>query len=171
MRAPDVRSPVIASLVTLLLVACAEPVELTLPSAEDVATYYESEAAMEVEIRGNVVAITVDQSAAQLRRGGTLWAKVGPFVYLFTEETRQLFEDYPGLGGVRVETRTPGGTDVATALLARNELTGVLWRRALNIAGQARRDGTKRISLMEDLIRWGEDHTEYEYNAQYIRRR
>jgi hypothetical protein len=52
-------------------------------------------------------------------------------------------------------------------LLTRDELSGVLWRRSLNIAGQARRDGTERPALLEDLIRWGEEHTEYEYSARY----
>jgi hypothetical protein len=60
---------------------------------------------------------------------------------------------------------------VATALLARGELTDVLWRRSLNIAGQARRDGTERITLLENLIDWGEDHSEFEYNERYTQRR
>jgi hypothetical protein len=50
-------------------------------------------------------------------------------------------------------------------------MTGVQWRRALNIAGQARRDGTDCLTLLESLIRWGEDHTEFEYNARYTSRR
>jgi hypothetical protein len=152
--------------------ACEEPVDLTLPTVAEVESNYASVVDLaNVEINGNVAVIAVGQSAEQLRRGGTLWAKVGPYVYLFSEETRRLFQDYAGLAGVRVVTRTSGGTTVASALLARDELTDVLWRRALNIAGQARRDGTERITLMEDLIDWGEDHTEFEYNARYTQRR
>ena len=113
----------------------------------------------------------VRQSSDQLRRGGMLWAKVGPYVYLFSEETHQLFLDYSGLAGVRVMTQTAGGASVANALLRRDELTDVLWRRGLNIAGRARRDGTGRITLLEDLIEWGEDHTEFEYNERYVQRR
>jgi hypothetical protein len=59
---------------------------------------------------------------------------------------------------------------VAHATLTRDQLSGVLWRRSLNIAGQARRDGTERPALLEDLIRWGEQHTEYEYSTRYIPR-
>ena len=56
------------------------------------------------------------------------------------------------------------------ALLLRGELSDLLWRRSMNIAGRARRDGTNRMTLLEDLVRWGEDHTTYEYNERYIRR-
>ena len=63
-----------------------------------------------------------------------------------------------------------GRTTVANALLARDALTDILWRRSLNISGQARRDGTERITLIEALIRWGEDHTEFEYNQRYVPR-
>jgi len=118
-----------------------------------------------------VAMVVVRQSADQLRRGGTLWARVGPYIYLFSEETRGLFRDYTGLAGVRVVTRVSGGTTVGNALLKRDELTDVLWRRSLNISGLARRDGTERITLLEDLIFWGEDHTEFEYNERYARRR
>lgn len=151
----------------LLAGACVEQPELAVPSAEEVESYYASVTDLEVEVRGNLAQITVVQSATQLRRGGSLWAKVGPYIYLFTEETHQLFEDFPGLAAVRVSTRTAGGVPVATATLTRDELSGVLWRRALNIAGQARRDGTERPVLLEDLIRWGEDHTEHEYSSRY----
>jgi hypothetical protein len=162
----------VALLLPVLATGCRESVDLTLPTAEEVESYYANVATLdEAEINGNVALVVVQQSADQLYRGGTLWAKVGPYVYLFSEETRQLFEDYPGLAGVRVVTRTPTGTTVANALLRRDELTDVLWRRALNIAGLARRDGTERIPLIEDLIRWGEDHTEFEYNERYVRRR
>ena len=152
-----------------LVAGCQQPRELTLPDAGQVATYYEYEAGLETEVVGNVAVLTVTQSAQQIRRGGSLWAKVGPYVFLFTEETRTLFEDFPGLAGVRVVTRV-GNSDVANALLAREELTGVLWRRSLNIAGQARRDGTNRVTLLEDLVNWGEAHTEFEYNNRYTRR-
>ena len=87
---------------------------------------------------------------------------------LFTQETQQLFRDYPGLAGVRVITRTPDRGEVARVFLVRDTLTDVLWRRSLNIAGRARQDGTRRPSLLEDLVRWGEDHTEYEYNREII---
>jgi len=147
-------------------------VDLVVPTAEQIETYFSSVGGLaDVEINGNVALIVVRQSADQLRRGGTLWAKVGPYVYLFSDETHQLFLDHSGLAGVRVITKTSGGATIANALLRRDELTDILWRRGLNIAGQARRDGTERITLMEDLIEWGEDHTDFEYNERYVQRR
>jgi hypothetical protein len=147
--------------------ACAKPRDLTLPTAEEIESHYESDTALDAKINGNVAEITVQQSPGQLRRGGTLWAKVGPYIYLFSDETRQLFEDYPGLAGVRVITRMPSGGEIANALLARDELSDILWRRSLNISGLARRDGTEHPGLLDDLIRWGEEHTEHEYNRRY----
>ena len=155
------------ALTVLAAAACMEQPELAVPTPEQVETYYASVTELSAEINGNVAAITVVQSANQLRRGGTLWARVGPYIYLFTEETHRLFEDFPGLAAVRVSTQTAGGVPVASALLTRDELSGVLWRRSLNIAGQARRDGTERPALLEDLIEWGEEHTEHEYSERY----
>lgn len=163
----------VARVVLLFLVvglpSCADSGALPLPTAEEVERYYEYEADLEAEISGNVAVITVEQSADQLRRGGRLWAMVGPYIFLFTEETRQLLEDHPGLGGVRVTTRV-GEAQVATALLSREELPDILWRRSLNIAGKARRDGSRRMTLLEDLVQWGEAHTEYDYNERFTRR-
>lgn len=151
------------------LPGCGESDALPLPTAEEVESYYDYEADLEAEISGNVAVITVEQSSDQLRRGGRLWAMVGPYIFLFTEETRQLLEDYPGLGGVRVNTRV-GEARVATALLSRDEMPDLLWRRSLNIAGKARRDGSRRMTLLEDLVEWGEAHTDYEYDERFIRR-
>jgi hypothetical protein len=168
MSRPAPRTPAATLLLALpLLAGCRqEPVDLLLPAAAQVESRYEYEGALEAEIVGNVAVLTVAQDAEQLRRGGSLWAKVGPYVFLFTEETQTLFEDFNGLGGVRVST-VVGNARVATALLARDELSDVQWRRSLNISGLARRDGTERVALLEDLIRWGEGHTEHEYNPRY----
>jgi hypothetical protein len=91
-------------------------------------------------------------------------------VVLFTDDTQRLLEDYPGLAGVRVITRLDGGPEVARALLRRDGFSGVLWRRSLNIAGKARLEGTERPALLEDLVAWGEDHTQFEYNSRYTGR-
>jgi hypothetical protein len=123
-----------------------------------------------VALNGNVAEITVSQPTDQLRRGGALWAKVGPYVLLFSSETRQLFEDFPGLAGVRVITQVKGGPEVARAMLTRTELSDILWRRALNIAGKARQGGTEKPALLDGLVRWGEEHTQYEYNKRYTSR-
>lgn len=154
-----------------LAAACLESPELRLPTADEVESYYSSVTDLSVEMRGNLAEITVVQSANQLRRGGSLWARVGPYIYLFSEETQRLFQDFPGLAGVRVVTQTAGGVAVARAMLTRDELPEILWRRGLNIAGQARRDGTERPALLEDLIEWGEEHTEFEYSETYYPRR
>ena len=151
-----------------LLVGCARP-EPALPVADAIVEAFQSERPLSGEVRGNVAVLYVEQSVQQLRRGGNLWAKVGPYLFLFSTEARGLFEGYPGLAGIRVETRV-GDATVASAVLLRDELSDLQWRRSLNIAGLARRDGTNRMTLLEDLVRWGEDHTLYDYNERYTRR-
>jgi hypothetical protein len=146
-----------------------EEVDLTIPSPSAVEDAFQYDGSLSAAINGNVVEVTITQPERQLRRGGTLWAKVGPYILLFTEESESLFMDYPGLAGIRVITTVPGGIEVARALLPRDGLNDLTWRRALNIAGLARRDGTRRPTLLEDLVRWGEDHTEYSYNPRYTR--
>jgi hypothetical protein len=150
------------------LIGCQEQ-DLSIPDASEVEEAYTYGGRLEASMSGNVAEVTVVQPTRQLQRGGTLWAKVGPYVLLFSEETQSLFDRYPGLAGVRVITETPNGTEVARALLTRDALNDLTWRRARNIAGLARRDGTRRPSLLEDLVRWGEDHTEYNYNPSYSR--
>jgi len=162
---------VLAVLASTVFAACEEPVDLTMPTAEEVESSYEYAGGLEATVTGNVAVLTVTQSADHLRRGGTMWAKVGPYIFLFAEETQAMFDAYTGLAGVRVTTRVRRGPQVASALVTREGMTAVQWRRALNIAGQARRDGTNSLTLLENLIRWGEDHTEFEYNARYTSRR
>lgn len=151
-----------------LLVGCNRE-ELALPSKDAIVEAFQSERPLSGEVTGNVAVLYVEQSFQQLRRGGTLWAKVGPYIFLFSAEARRLFEGYPGLAGIQVETRV-GDATVASAVLMRDELSDLQWRRSLNIAGLARRDGTNRMTLLEDLVRWGEDHTLYDYNERYTRR-
>lgn len=153
----------------LALSGCQQP-DLAVPTAEEAEGYFSAVSNLTVEMEGNVAELTVVQPATQLRRGGSLWARVGPYIYLFSEATQTLFTDYPGLAAVRVVTTTSGGAEVARATLARNTLNELTWRRALNVAGLARRDGTERVTLLEDLVRWGEDRTEFEYNPTYTRR-
>ncbi len=150
-------------------VGCAPSTEGSLPTPDEVLEYYESALAMDAEISGNVAVVHVDQDADQILRGGLLWAKVGPYVYLFSEPTKALFEDFDGLAAVRVITNV-GDTEIANALLAYDELSEVLWARSLNIAGRARLEGTNRMTLLEDLVDWGESHTEFSYNERYTRR-
>ncbi len=149
--------------------SCAPPAAGTLPTEDDVLSYYRSDRTLRAEIAGNVAVLRVEQSVDQLRRGGTLWAKVGPYVFLFSEETKRLMEDFDGLAAVRVTT-TVGESEVASALLLHSELSEVQWARALNIAGKARVDGTERMTLLEDLVDWGESHTDFTYNERFTRR-
>ncbi|MBT8397760.1 MAG: hypothetical protein HKO65_01670 [Gemmatimonadetes bacterium] len=153
---------------SVLLSGC-EAQDLTLPTRAEVEDAYLYPGGLEARMRGNVAEVTITQAARDLRRGGTLWAKVGPYVLLFSEETEGLFTGFPGLAGVRVITVSSDGNEVARALLARDSLNGITWRRALHIAGLARRDGTRRPSLLEELVEWGEDHTEYTYSPRYSR--
>lgn len=138
------------------------------PAADEVARHYTYEGNLSVEMSGNVAQVTVEVDPEPYRRGGDLWAKSMPYIFLFSSATRAALEEHTGLGGVRVITRHPNGDMMAQALLERDALRGRAWDQALSIAGQARTGGTARPGLMRDLVRWGEDHTEFEYNPVYI---
>jgi hypothetical protein len=149
------------------IAGCDDPSLPPVPDSEVVAGYYETGSHMEVSMDGRIAEIVVTQSDTQLRRGGTLWAKVGPYVFLFSEESQQLLADHRGILGIRVTTESESGLTVSSALLRRDALTDTEWKRALNIAGRARRDGTSRMTLLEDLVDWGEEHTEFEYDTRF----
>ena len=138
------------------------------PTAEEAERHFEIGGEWSLEMRGNVAELRVYQSRRNLERGGELWAKVGPYVYLFSPGTRDLFSEEPGLAAVRVVTLAPDGEEVARATLTRGTLNSLTWRRALNVAGLARRDGTQRPTRLEDLVEWGEDHTDYRYSPRYV---
>ena len=163
------RLPLAAAALPLLLMACASQ-DLSLPTGADVETAYEYQGQLEAEMKGNVAEITVYQPNRQLSRGGSLWAKVGPYIFLFSGETQSLFAAYGGLAAIRVVTKAPGGREVARAMLPRDALNDITWKRALRVSGLARRDGSKSPSRVEDLVRFGEDLTEFEYSARYVRR-
>lgn len=156
-------------LALLATTGCEEP-DLTLPTDDQVAEYFSATRIASARMAGNVAEITIAQSADQLRRGGRIWAQVGPYIYLFSDPTLALFSDFGGLAGVRVVT-TVGTAEVARALLPRTALNELTWRRALNVSGRARLEGSERITLLEELIEYGEDHTDYTYNERYIQRR
>lgn len=156
------------SLAFLLLSACEKP-DLSVPNPTEIESAYLYPGGLSAQVSGNVAEITIVQPARDLRRGGALWAKVGPYVLLFSEETENLFRAFPGLAGVRVITVSSDGNEVARALLARDSLNDITWRRARRISGLARRDGTRRPTLLEELVEWGEDHTEFTYNPRYTR--
>ena len=116
---------------------------------------------------GNVLEVVVQQPPAQLRRGGQLWARVGPYIYLFTPATRDLLMEHPGIAGVRVITMN-GQVEVARAMLVRDRLNELTWPRALNLLGTALEEGTRRPTTMDALARYGEENTTYEYNPDYV---
>ena len=147
---------------------CGEP-DLSLPSEAQAEAHYGNTTGLSVRLSGNVVELIVDQPIRQVRRGGSLWAKVGPYIFLFTDETESLLRDYPGVSGVRVITRTDfDKQEVARAFLHREALNELTWRRARNIAGKARTEGTRRPVLLEDLVEWGQEHTEFGYSEEFV---
>lgn len=145
-----------------------EQEEFPVPSAEEVREFYEYGGELSVEMLGNVAQVSVTYDPEEFRRGGDLWAKAFPYIFLFSPATRDALEEHRGLGGVRVIARHPNGDIVAQALLSREVLNEITWRRAVNVAGRARQEGTERPARMRDLVDWGEDHTDFEYNPDYI---
>jgi hypothetical protein len=139
------------------------------PAADELEGLLELCRGVEVEITGNVARVSLVVDPAPFAGGGDLWAKgfALPLPLLAGDEGRPRCP-FPGLGGVRVVTVHPGGDVMAEALLSRGTLNDYTWRRALNVAAQARRDATERPGRMRDLVQWGEDHTEFEYNPRYI---
>ena len=168
------RVPRSASVMALLLTltACDRifpgRADLTLPDLATAESYY-ARHAFEAEYRysGNVLEIVVQQPPDQLRRGGTLWARVGPYIYLFAPGTREVLEKHHGIAGVRAITMA-GDTEVARALLVRDTLNEITWRRANNLLGTALEQGTERPATIEALARYGEENTQYEYNPDYV---
>lgn len=166
-----VRIPVLLPVVvsTLVLAACEQEAE-AVPTASEVESYYTYRGELEASMQGATAQIRATQPREQLERGGRLWARVGPYILLFSDETRTLFRDYPGLEAVRVVTTTPEGDEIARAYLPRNAMTGLMWPEALNIAARARTEGTDRPTLLEELVRYGETRTDFEYAEEYQRR-
>jgi len=150
-----------------LLSGCDRPEELRLPSDSDLAGLYGD--GPEVTLNGNVVDIEVYQPADQLRRGGATWAKVGPYIYLFSPQTQEIFDSWSGVGGVRVTTSDGRGRLVARAMLPRGTLNSLTWPRAINLVGKARLEGTRRPSYILDLIEYGEETAEHEYSDRYVK--
>ncbi len=154
---------------SLGVAACERAIApLRTPTASDLRSYYEYEGDLNIEMSGNVAQVTVVIDRDEYRMGGRVWAMASPYIFLFSPATHQAFEDYTGLGGVRVIVRYPDGSMLARALLERPTLNEVTWQRALNVAGHARNRGTESPGYMRDLVRWGEEHTEFEYNPEHI---
>lgn len=144
--------------------------DTTLPAIADVRGIFHANGLdADTRLAGNVVEIRVEQPAEQLRRGGSLWARVGPWIYVFNPGTREVFERYPGVAAVRVITRS-NGREVARAVLRNGVLSSVLWRRSLNIMGRAVQEGTESPIRLSELAEWGERYGEYTYNPEFVPR-
>ena len=171
------RGALAAATLLLALVGCdrilPNRTDATLPPIADVEAIYERNGLVNgsYAFNGNIVEVTVPQAEDQIRRGGSLWARVGPYIYLFTPATREVFDTWEGIAAVRVITRLPDGAEIARARLDRTRLSDILWQRSLNILGRTLQEGTERPVVIEELVNWGEEYTEYQYNPDYVRRR
>lgn len=163
---------ILAGATALLSLAACEQLERgepALPAPEEAAAFYDGAPDLvSVEVSGNLVELHVRQPVAQLERGGPLWAKVGPYIYLLSPGTRDLFQGYPGVAAVRVVTYAGEGPQVAQAMLRRDALSDILWRRSLNLLGRALQDGTEQPRRLEELVAWGERYAEYAYSPEYV---
>jgi hypothetical protein len=132
-----------------------------LPDPDAATTWYG--AGTTASIDGNVLDIQGTLDPDYLRRGGRIWARGGPYFYLFNVHVQQLFTDYPDLAAVRVRVSTPEGEELASAMLRRDALSEARWREALARASLAQQGGSENPRLIERLIQFGEDHTEFRY--------
>jgi len=162
------RGSLVLALLGLAAVGCAHGDALALPTPAELNELYGPGAS--VVLNGNVVDVRVTQERSQLTRGGAIWAKVGPYIYLFSPQTERLFDRFGGIGGVRVRTFDSGGHEIAQAMLERGRLNGITWKHALVLVSKARLEGTRRPSYMIDLVRYGEENTRYKYSARYVRK-
>lgn len=152
----------------LLLVAAgceSEPRAPELPGAEALEGLYGSRAS--ASLNGNVVDVRVRQDARHLQRGGPLWARVGPYIYLFSPQTQEIFTEYSGVAAVRVRTVTGEESWVAEATLHRDALNAITWKDAVRTVARARKQGTDKPGYLEDLVEFGEDRTDHRYNESY----
>jgi len=151
--------------------ACQGSEDLTLPTDSAAAGYYTSPSVQSVEMNGNVAVVTVVQRSNDLRRGGSLWAKMGPYIHIFSPATEELLRDHPGLAGVRVRTVTTSDTEIASVLLERTTLNDITWKTARNHVGHALADeGAEQVRSIERLVQYGERRTSHEYNSTLVRR-
>ncbi|MDT8367629.1 MAG: hypothetical protein RQ745_00355 [Longimicrobiales bacterium] len=163
------RAPLAALL--LLVGGCAPPTETALPRPDELAAYYADSSIETVEMRGNVALVTVEQDATHLRRGGRLWAKMGPYIHIFSPATEELLRDFPAVAGVRVRTVTISGTEIASVLLERTTLNDITWKGARTRVAQAlTHRGAEQVRSIEQLVEYGERRTTYEYNPDFTRR-
>jgi hypothetical protein len=153
---------VLALLLVLALGACEAPQrEWVLPDPAEAAAWFGDQA--EARLSGNLLEIRGTMDEDFLRRGGRIWARSGPYFYLFNVHVQRLFQEYPDLAAVRAIALTPRGEELSRATLHRDALNEFTWRDALARASIAQQQGTESPRRIEELIRFGEDRTEFEY--------
>ena len=154
-----------AALATLTLGCSGGTEEPVMPAAAEVQSLYG--AAVEPEVSGNLVRLRVPMPTG-FERGGTLWARSGPYFYLFTTATRDIFATHPDVAAVEVVAVTEEGEEVARARLLSSTLNGITWPQAIAYASHAQAEGTQRPVLVDRLVRYAEERTEYTYNPEFI---
>jgi hypothetical protein len=156
-----VRRITLPLLVGLLIGCSGEHRDWVLPDPGVAATWFGP--GTEASIDGNVLEIRGTMDSEHLRRGGRIWARSGPYFYLFNVHVQQMLHEYPDLAAVRVRTFTAEGDEIAVAMLTRDRLTEPRWREGLARASLAQQEGTSNPRLLERLIQFGEDNTAFEY--------
>ncbi len=146
----------------LVLVACQAPErEWVLPDPAQASEWFGE--STEASLSGNVLEIRGTVSDDFLLRGGRIWERSGPYFYLFNVHVQALLQEYPDIAAVRAITFSSDGEELARATLHRSELSEVQWREALGRASLAQSQGTASPRRIEELIRYGEDRTEFQY--------
>lgn len=144
------------------LAACEpEAREPVLPEPDSVAAWFGDVA--EARLNGNVLEIHGRVDPEFLRRGGSLWRQSSPYFYIFNVKIRDVLTEYPDVAAVRAITHDGSGDEVARATLHARTLNEYEWREAVALSSLAQREGTESPRHVAALIRFGEEHTEYEY--------
>lgn len=160
------RGLVSAGMVVLFLLsgACSDrgAREPVLPAPDSVVTWFGERTT--ARLSGNVLEIRGEIDAEFLRRGGRIWERSGPYFYLFNIHIRDILLAYPDLAAVRAITVSPDGRELARAMLHRDELSEIQWKEALARGSLAQTQGTDNPRRIEELIRYGEEHTEFSYS-------
>ncbi len=138
------------------------PATMELPSTSEVTEWYGE--GTSADFNGNLLEIKGPMQDDYIRRGGRLWARSGPYFFLFNVHVRDLMQNYPDIAAVRVTAVTEAGEEIAVATLLRDDMNEYRWREALARSSLAQREGTRNPRLVERLITFGEDHTEFRYS-------
>lgn len=135
--------------------------EPVLPEPDSVVGWFGESA--DARLNGNVLEIRGTVDPEFLRRGGNLWRQASPYFYIFNVKIRDVLTEYPDLAAVRAITVDGSGDEVARATLHSRALNEYEWRDAVALTSLAQREGTESPRRLAALIRFGEEHTEYEY--------